>query len=112
MCFGKYVCHAEELTSVFQPDVSAVNATYTEGEVTLSRTIQSYWTQFAKIGEPGNGGNSNPTKNMPWSPFVQSPPGSETSIKFEVDDVKLQNEVDLDRSKCEFWDKLKYSWIR
>jgi len=111
-CYGKYVCHAEELTYVFNPDLSISNASYAEGELSLTHTLQAYWTQFATVGDPQDGGSLNPTKNMPWSPFVQTPTGSEKSIKFQVDDIVLQENQDLDHSKCIFWDSLEYDWIR
>ena len=112
MCYGDEVCHAEELTYVFRPDVSIANATYTEGETNLAYAMQAYWTEFASIGAPRNGGAINPMSDTMWSPFVQTPPGYEASIKFQVDDVVLQDDWDLDHHKCLFWDTLGYSWLR
>eukprot|EP01084_Bolivina_argentea_P199433 341248_1 len=112
-CWGDVVCHAEELSYVFHPDLTPINASYTSGEYALALSMQSYWTQFAKFGNPGNGGSLNPMSttdgSTTWVPFAQN---AERSIQFQVDQVVMQSSVDVKDHKCDFWDTLNYDWIK
>ena len=109
MCWGDAVCHGEELTYVFHPNLAPINATYEADEVTLALSMQAYWAQFSRKGQPGNGGYLNPMSSTTWFPFVA---GSETSIEFQVNEVVMQSQVDKQNSKCDFWDTLSYDWIK
>jgi len=110
-CWGDTVCHGEELSYVFHPNMAPINATYTSDEDTLAYSMQSYWTQFALTGSPGNGNIHllNPMSSTTWFPFVA---GSETSIQFQINNVVMQSQVDIQNSKCDFWDTLNYDWIK
>merc|ERR1712154_276055 len=91
-CWGDAVCHAEELTYVFRPNLGPIGANYTESETQLALAMQSYWATFARTGSPGDGGEVA----MEWFPFVL---GSETSIEFQVDAIEMQSKVDMQQSK-------------
>jgi len=108
-CWGPAICHGEELTYVFRPDLSAINASYTESETELAFAVQAYWTQFAATGSPGDGGAVDPNETASWIPFAVD---TESSLRFQVDSVAMENEVDLKHSHCAFWDSLDYGWIR
>ena len=92
------VCHAEELPFVFDPDLSIINATFTPSEATLAKSMQTFWTNFAKSDRPGSDGA------MSWPAFN----GSEQALRFGA-----VNTMDAARyaQKCSFWDKLGYKWI-
>jgi acetylcholinesterase/cholinesterase len=94
------VCHAEELPFVFNPDLSAINATFTADEATLAASMQTYWSNFARDGRPGANGA------LAWPPLD----AAEKAMRFTTDPA---NSIDTGRyaDKCAFWDKLGYKWI-
>lgn len=48
-----YVCHGGELPFVFNsPEIPKFNITFTPGEVTMSNSMQDYWSSFAKHSDP------------------------------------------------------------
>eukprot|EP01084_Bolivina_argentea_P286122 490782_1 len=105
-CWNKSVCHGEELIFVFHPNTGPIDANYTEEETELAITMETYWTQFAKYGNPQSAINNN--VNTEWVPFTL---GSEPSIQFQTNDVVVQSNFDRTQNQCDFWDSLGYNWL-
>ena len=75
----------------------------------LAKAMQSYWSDFGKYEgkSPGKGGKF--ANGVEWEPFIL---GTEQSMLFEAGNVQIQSQVDMDDSKCKFWDSTGYSWIK
>jgi len=99
------VCHASELPYVFHPDLSPIDSNYTKAENTLALAIQDYWYSMSNTLNP-NDGNS---KNIFWQVFNL---GSEMSIEFQTNNIVMQSQVDMQESKCAFWDSTNYHWVK
>mgnify|MGYP003878653275 CR=1 FL=1 len=48
------VCHGAELVPVFHPNVTSFGVSYTADEQTLSASMETFWTNEAKYGNPGS----------------------------------------------------------
>jgi len=103
-CWGNIVCHGEELTYIFNTDLTPINATNTANEASLAYYMDEYWYQFSIGNGPGNGGN-----NINWKPFTLS---NQESMIFDINTLVIKNNVDINDSKCAFWDTLDFNWIR
>ena len=100
------VCHAAELIYVYRSNLGPIDSKYTNDEWLLAKSMQLYWTQFAINNgiSPGNG-----MYNIDWEPFVL---GSELSLQLQAADIQMKSNVDVDDSKCKFWDSTGYIWIK
>lgn len=94
-CEG-HVCHSEELRYVF--DNQIVNTTAEEDD--LSRTIASYWGNFAYTTNPNVGPWPVPVQ---WPPFIYD---NTTTMHFTTPNSDIINEY---RDKyCKFWNALGF----
>lgn len=93
-----YVCHGGELPFVFNsPEIPKFNITFTPGEVTMSNSIQDYWSSFAKYSDP-SGAAVRP--DLPqWSAYNST---TKASLRFltPTDVPQMQNLT----SECDWWD--------
>lgn len=49
------VCHSDELFAMFQPHLLPISSLQTEEDKLVSKRVLTYWTNFAKSGNPNNG---------------------------------------------------------
>ena len=107
-CFD-VVCHGAELPYIFRDNLGPINESFTTKEFKLAKAMQSYWTDFGKNDgkSPGKGGKF--ANDVQWEPFIL---GTEQSMLFKAGNVQIQSQVDMDDSKCKFWDSTGYSWIK
>ena len=90
------VCHSEELPFVFNPDTSAINASFTADESRLAKTMQEAWGGFARTSAPGGG----------WPAFEM---GTEASMLFQTPSSVVEHAAYARR--CELWDQMGYNWV-
>jgi acetylcholinesterase/cholinesterase len=95
ICVGN-VCHGEELALVFDPNLARINATYSTDEQALARSMQTYWANFAKTGNPGAG----------W-PAMESKE-EEAMVLETPKSVVVKSGY---AAKCQLWDDLGYEWV-
>lgn len=104
-CEG-HVCHQEELVFVFYPSpekiLEEVGSTYTADERLLGHRMNSYWGQYAKLGNPGSG---DPSQALKWPPMGSNA----TMMEFRIKDTIRANAY---KKKCTFWDNLGYPWLK
>eukprot|EP00042_Codosiga_hollandica_P018425 m.54145 g.54145 ORF g.54145 m.54145 type:complete len:306 (+) comp48697_c0_seq1:733-1650(+) len=98
-CAGR-ACHAVELPFVF----ASVPVLLPE-ELTLSKTLMSYWGNFAYNGNP-NGVGQGESVLPAWPALSQSP-----GLELQILDVPASH-PDTDRRArlCELWDRLGYQF--
>ena len=89
--------HSAEIAYVFQTPWAAANpAVFNQGQRDLSERIETYWSAFAKAGDP------NATEGLPWpkdtggEPFRLSPTDAGSKASFAAD------------HHCAFWNALGY----
>jgi carboxylesterase type B len=88
-----YVCHAEELPFVWHPDAQLLDLKYTPAEEVLSNSMQSYWTSFARTGNPNADGTQ-----LNWPAFN---PSSEQSIVFQTPQNAILSHNQT--TECNWW---------
>ncbi|CAH1787472.1 unnamed protein product [Owenia fusiformis] len=94
-------CHGDELEYTFK---SVTFNSYEENA--LSSTMLTYWTNFAKTGDPNTGYNED-LKNLnlsKWSKYNQE--NNWPFMHFKTPESSL--ETDYDSVKCNFWDNVGY----
>jgi carboxylesterase type B len=90
-------CHASELP--FAWNTAAELLVPDAEEVQLGITMQNYWANFAKTGDPNKGGNNVPVE---WTPYVND--GHDLLYIDVGDDLEMRQNVRADY--CDFWDEL------
>lgn len=97
ICYD-YVCHGGDLPFVWHPNATAFNLTYTADEEVLSRSIITYYTNFAKTGSPNKDSTGKPTA-LTWPVFDLA---SESTMRFTTPSniVQSHNVTAL----CEWFD--------
>lgn len=91
--------HRSELPFVFhaaQPFFS-----FTTQEQTLSLQTITYWTNFAKTGDPNKG--SELPQNVTWPVYSTA---TDPHMSFQTPQVKV--ETGLRNKYCDFWDTIGY----
>lgn len=93
-----HVCHGSEIPYVFQSGTN--NFTITPEEYKLSNSMITYWSNFAKTGDPSKG--TPPPLNWPkydmnsgWQNIVLKTPNNELDSSFRD-------------NYCSFWDRIGY----
>ena len=92
-CHG-HVCHSDELPFLFESRWR----NFTGAQQRLSESMASYWTNFAKSGDP-----EEPLRvPVPWPRL--------TNISEQYMDFRdpLQVRVDYLKDECDFWDRIGY----
>jgi len=87
------VCHAEELPFVWHPDASRLNLAYTPDEEALSAAMESYWTSFARTGNPNAEGTQ-----INWPPFT---PAGQQSMLFQTPQNAILSHNQT--TECDWW---------
>lgn len=100
-CVGK-VCHGEELPFIFDTNTSTINASFTADEQRLSKSMMTYWSNFAKNLEPGADASG-----LYW-PQADRQNASTMIFATPANEV-LRHPFAL---HCAFWDALGYHWTR
>jgi para-nitrobenzyl esterase len=83
---GLGASHGAELSYVFQ-----TSPAFTAEQVTLSNTMQTYWANFAKTGDP-NGGSL-----LAWPKFTEA---ASTRINFAIAPTIVEA---FRKTECQFW---------
>lgn len=98
-CYTK-VCHSDELRFIFGNFTGPSGAIpITDFEASLSKTMQGYWLNFIKTGNP----NSNPVTGVEWPQYS---PADDTMLVF-TDPVATRTAIEA--SQCDdLWDKIGY----
>ena len=92
-CHG-HVCHSDELPFLFESRWR----NFTDAQQRLSESMASYWTNFAKSGDP-----DTPLRvPLPWPRMTNS---SEQYMDLQD---PLQVRVDYLKDDCDFWDRIGY----
>ena len=92
---GSY--HSAEIAYVFQTPWAAANpASFNQSERDLSERIQTYWSAFAKAGDPNATGGPTWPKDTGAGPFSLSPTDTGSNASFAAD------------HHCAFWNALGY----
>jgi len=99
-CFNE-VCHGEELAFVFGNQDPALGVSFTADEVALSESIQTYWSNFAKSGNP----NLPVVPAVAWPQFESSSESMMSMVTPAFDVVEH-----LDTTKCQLWDLIGYNF--
>jgi carboxylesterase type B len=71
-------CHSEEIPFVFNNTVPGLNASFTAAEQALAATMVTWWTNFARNGDPNDGAGGRTAAAPPAppaaAPAVSAPP--------------------------------------
>ncbi|ELR21527.1 cholinesterase [Acanthamoeba castellanii str. Neff] len=94
----KFFCHGIELPFVFHSVKPFFN--FSAGEADLSRRMVSYWTNFAKSGNP----NAPVAVQPSWPLYSQA---ADQSMELAVPPTV---KTGLRAAYCDFWDNLGYSF--
>jgi len=100
------VCHSAELPYLFRTEayIASLNASFSPRERTLGESMETFWANFARDGEPG----TDAINDVTWPPFDAT---EEASMRFKVDGSAVSTVVNAaQRDKCQFWDQLGYEW--
>lgn len=100
------VCHADELPFVFgnPTDISTVRQAFTPDEQSFTTTLQSYWIQFARTGDPNASG-------LPAWPRHDSIPGKYQQLQAPASAIAPASDLDqdLDAFCSAIWDPIGYT---
>ena len=66
--------------------------------------MQTYWSNFAKTGNPGSASING--KTIEWSEYSCK---NRETIWFHVNKTQIKN--NYDNHHCQFWDSLGYNWL-
>jgi len=97
------VCHASELPFVFHT-VSYAGYNFTSQEEILSKSIASYWTNFAVTGDPNKGAQS---VTLPW-PLYRG--NIDTLLYLSTPQNSLLS--NLRKEFCDLFDTIHYNTIK
>ncbi|XP_077988429.1 cAMP-regulated D2 protein-like [Glandiceps talaboti] len=104
-CIG-HPCHGSELPFVFHT-ASLGGFNFTEEEEVLSKSLMTYWTNFARTGDPSNSGQPITTGEMDealvWPKYEES--SDWQYLRFLTPNRVEKNYLD---KECGFWDSLRY----
>jgi para-nitrobenzyl esterase len=85
--------HASEVPFVFRT-FDAFGYIPTTGDLNVSTSIESYWTQFARTGDPNGGGAPEwPSENL------------EDDVILVLDDA-ISPKNGIESARCDFWDSI------
>jgi carboxylesterase type B len=99
-CCDGHVCHGSEIPFVFQ-SAKLGNFTITPDELKLSDSLISYWSNFAKSGDPNRG---TPV-TLDWPPYKPDSLWPQMFFATPSNSVKSSYR----KNHCDFWDILGYT---
>jgi para-nitrobenzyl esterase len=89
--------HASEIQYLFDLPVTVPAPAFTPGQVKLSEAMVTYWTSFARDGQPGSHGGP------PWNRFTAA---NDTDQALIVPQPRPETTFAADHN-CAFWDSLR-----
>lgn len=98
-CEG-HVCHGSEIPFVFQ-SAKIGNFTMTPDELKLSNSLITYWSNFAKTGDPNRGA----PVTLQWPAFKSDSLWPQMFFATPKNSVKSSYRKEF----CDFWDSLGYT---
>lgn len=111
---AKDVCHAAELPFVFHfMNVSSpvLNMTLTPEEYELSQTMVTYWTNFAKYGDPNGDGSSKMKSSSSRTTLMQWPQWDVNTRQIMVLNTTMEIDSQTSLVTCaNLWDQIGYNF--
>jgi carboxylesterase type B len=94
--------HGDEISFVFgQPFNRVTSANYTDSERQLSDKIITFWTNFAKSGDPNKNNNTGSVTPDNWPKYT-----ADERLVMTFDIGNLQTQAGLRDRQCDFWNVL------
>jgi len=99
-CCNK-VCHGDEIPYVYVDSGPPFPWTFNQTDLSLAQSMAGYWSSFAMSGDPNK---YDPKFN--WPVYRAA---SDQSINLEW---PLSVKTNLNKDKCDQWDKIGYDYVR